>query len=147
MSGADNVMPSLKILVADDNSPICALLTGVLESVGHKVTSAADGRQALLRLRAERFDLVIAEMLLPELDGIELILEMKKEFRSTPMIATSGGGYAGPIVYLKMAKALGAAAVLKKPFGNDELFAAIATASGAPASSSIAASTPRSGSN
>jgi len=121
-------MRSLNILVVDDQSSMCDVLKAMLEEAGHGVMCAPGGRQALLLLNAQRFDLMIADILMPDYDGIELITEMKKRQLQVPVIAMSGGGHAVPSYYLDMAKRLGAAAALHKPFNRAELFAAVATA-------------------
>jgi len=120
----------LAVLVVDDEPALCALLVTMLQDAGHQTMHAANGRQALRMLKEKKFDLVICDILMPEYDGLELMMDMKKGLLSVPVVAMSGGGEAASFPYFKMAKGLGAAAVLGKPFTKDQLSAAIAEASG-----------------
>ena len=80
-----------RLLVADDNKVNRLLLTRNLELLGHSVASAENGRVALEMLRRERFDLVLLDMEMPELDGFAVLEEMKRDLvlRDTPVIVTS----------------------------------------------------------
>jgi DNA-binding NtrC family response regulator len=64
---------------------------------------------------------VITDLLMPEVDGVDLIGMMRKEGRTLPVIAMSGGGRVDPRSYLEVAKALGAFAALSKPFDLEEM--------------------------
>lgn len=120
----------LKILVVDDQPGVCTALTEILELAGHEVVCTTDGRLALTLLgtTARDSDLVIADLVMPNLDGIGLILEMNQRYPRIPVIAISGGGQGDASLYLKTAKALGAVAVVKKPFSIDVILAAVEAA-------------------
>ena len=80
-----------RLLVADDNKVNRLLLCRSLELMGHEVTSAADGRAALDKLRQERFDLLLLDLEMPELDGFALLEQRRAEpaLREVPVIVTS----------------------------------------------------------
>ena len=80
-----------RLLVADDNKVNRLLLTRNLELQGHSVASAENGRVALEMLRRDRFDLLLLDMEMPELDGFAVLAEMKKDLqlRDLPVIVTS----------------------------------------------------------
>jgi two-component system response regulator (stage 0 sporulation protein F) len=79
-----------KILVADDEAGIRALLFDVLSSEGFNVTLAKDGRESLRQMRKGHFDLLITDINMPGLDGIQLLKAMKREGRSERVIIMTG---------------------------------------------------------
>lgn len=112
------------ILVIDDDPVYTALLARELEQIGHLVSTAANGREALYRLTEMRFDLVITDILMPEMDGIEFIRRAPVGPRA-PILAISGYGSDRSINFLKVARLLGADASLRKPFSAGELHATV----------------------
>ncbi len=82
--------PLKKILVADDEAGIRALLFDVLSSEGFKVTLAKDGKESLHQMRKKRFDLLITDINMPGLDGIQVLRAMKREGRSERVIIMTG---------------------------------------------------------
>jgi sigma-B regulation protein RsbU (phosphoserine phosphatase) len=84
--------PSSTLLVVDDNSIQAYLLVEHVEHLGHQAVSAADGRQALDQLRKNRFDLVLLDVMMPEMDGYAVLEAMKSdpELRQIPVIVVSG---------------------------------------------------------
>jgi DNA-binding response OmpR family regulator len=113
------------VVVIDDNSDLLAILREALELAGYTVDVAPDGRAGLALLRARRPDLVITDIFMPELDGIETILEIRRDFPGLPIIAMSGGGTLGNMSYLPAAGQLGAVHTLSKPFDCAELVATV----------------------
>jgi CheY-like chemotaxis protein len=105
-----------KILVIDDDPHCVSLLKAVFEQSGHTVFSATNGRSGLQAACTEAFDLIITDVLMPEKDGLELIIELKKHKPDVKVIAISGGGVLQFQDCLKMAKLFGAQQVLEKPF-------------------------------
>ena len=84
-------MASLKkILVVDDEAGIRRLLFDVLSNEGFKVTLAKDGKDSLAQMRNRRFDLLITDINMPRLDGIELLKRMKKAGRRERVIVMTG---------------------------------------------------------
>ncbi len=104
------------ILVVEDDDDLRIMLKESLERRKHKITEASNGREALNKFKPSITDLVITDLLMPEQDGIGLILELRKIKPGIKVVAISGGGKIGPSNYLDMAKALGADAVFPKPF-------------------------------
>jgi len=111
------------ILIIDDEEPIRALLRTTLEAAGHEVTEAANGRIGLELYRHRPTDLVITDILMPELNGLDLLLELTREFLHAKVIAISGAG--GEQNVLDVAKLLGARRTLQKPFSMPELLDAV----------------------
>src|SRR5688572_10717672 len=111
------------ILVVDDHQPMRQVIRLLLESAGHTVVDAFNGRDARQRLQEEKFDLLITDILMPECDGIELIMDLQRDQKDLPVIAITGM-VADSELYLKVAKSLGAKGTLVKPFTEEELFAA-----------------------
>ena len=113
------------ILVIDDDESVRDSLKVLLSVHGYEVALAPDGREGLAALRRKRFDLVVTDLLMPNVDGIETIREIRKHDASLKILAMSGGDSATQFLHLPAAKALGADEILKKPFDEDSLLAAI----------------------
>lgn len=119
----------LSILIADDEEGIRNLLLHWLQRVGHFVTCVSSGQEASRLLRAQRFDLLITDVVMPDGDGFELISNFRKAQPATRILAISGGGrYLQGADCLRIAKGLGAHAVVMKPFNWDQLRTGIETA-------------------
>lgn len=117
-----------KILLIEDDQAVRETFEIILASDGHEVIIAVDGNAGIKQAAAQRFDLVITDIIMPERDGVEVINTLRKEQEDLPVIAVSGGGRSSSMDYLGIAKMLGAAAVLAKPIGAKELLAAVKTA-------------------
>jgi PAS domain S-box-containing protein len=111
-----------RILVVDDESGVRTFLQKVLADAGYAALVAEDGSRALKMVRAQKFDLVLTDLVMPEKEGIEIIQSMHKELPELKIIAMSGAFGGG---FLKMAKLLGAHATLAKPVAPDQLIAAV----------------------
>jgi CheY-like chemotaxis protein len=110
-----------KILVIDDNAQMRRTVRHVLAGGNHEVIEAADGNQGLDQFALHRPEIVITDLLMPEKEGIETIRELRRMAPALRIIAMSGGGTDNDSIFLGMAKALGADAVLAKPFRADDL--------------------------
>jgi two-component system, chemotaxis family, chemotaxis protein CheY len=116
-----------KILIIDDDASIRALLVAILEEENHELREADDGRKGLQMFREEPADLVITDVLMPEKDGVELIMELKEIDPEAKIIAMSGGGRGLDATFnLRMAKDFGAQRLMVKPFSASEALEAIA---------------------
>ncbi|MDT8400885.1 MAG: response regulator [Bacteroidales bacterium] len=104
------------ILLVEDDNDLRMMLKDALEKRKHIITEASNGREALNKFKSPVTDLVITDLLMPEQDGIGLIMELRKMQPGIKIIAISGGGKIGPSNYLNVAKTLGADAVFPKPF-------------------------------
>lgn len=113
------------VLVIDDEDLVRDTLRRALESAGIEVTVAADGREGLETYLVNPTDVVVTDILMPEKEGIETIIELKRENPEVKIVAISGGDRAGNTDFLEMAVLLGADRVLRKPFRPRELLAAI----------------------
>lgn len=111
-----------RVLVIDDNEQITSMLQEMLESEQYSVLIAASGAEGIRQLRTEPVDLVITDMLMPDMDGVEVIQEVRRLWPSMKIIAMSGGGVgATPEFYLTLARQLGAMNTMVKPFSREEL--------------------------
>jgi CheY-like chemotaxis protein len=115
----------LRILIIEDDEEIRDLLERLLTREGYAVSAAANGKQGVVAFRADPFDMVITDIIMPEKDGIEAIMDLKRERPDLKLIAISGGGRADPENYLHSAQLLGANRTLRKPFTNDAILAAV----------------------
>jgi DNA-binding NtrC family response regulator len=114
-----------RILIIDDESQIRSMLRLMLERVGYEVIEAADGMEGIRQYRDNPADLIITDLIMPNKDGIGMIIELKKEFPHVKIIAMSGGGVNRPEGYLDGAKKLGATRTLTKPIDRDEMINAV----------------------
>jgi CheY-like chemotaxis protein len=111
--------PQATILVVDDDEAMRDLLRRMLERAGFTVVTAIHGRDALERFRSQQIDAVVTDMVMPEMDGIELIRALLAERLRLPIIAVSGvDEWAN---YLRMAIDLGAKVAMQKPVRAGEL--------------------------
>ena len=110
-----------RILVIDDDPQCAPLLKTAFEQAGHTVFSATDGKSGLKTACDEAFDLIITDVLMPEKDGLELIIELKRKKPDVKVIAISGGGVLHAQDCLKMAQHFGAELVMEKPFDIKKL--------------------------
>ena len=114
------------ILVIDDEAPMRRFVVMALEKQGHVVAEAAEGAEALRVLAERRIDLVITDLLMPETDGIETIMELRRLYPAIKIIAISGGGeYQSGVGFLRAAESLGADRTLTKPFEFKQLIPAV----------------------
>jgi two-component system response regulator (stage 0 sporulation protein F) len=122
MDGQGDI-PMATILVIDDQESIRALLRVALEGAGHEVLEASNGRLGLEVYRERSADLIITDIVMPEMDGLEMMLELTRGFLNVKVIAMSGGlESAGP---LNVATLLGARQTFQKPLDMDQLLSAV----------------------
>lgn len=114
------------ILIADDEANLVRVLEQALVRAGHSIVIARDGLEALRRLALGDIELVVLDMVMPNMNGLEVIKEMQKKYPKVKIVAISGGGDGGGAEdYLDVAKHLGASCCLFKPFMLNELSAII----------------------
>ncbi|MBI3130398.1 MAG: response regulator [Acidobacteria bacterium] len=113
------------VLLVEDDPDTSETVRDMLEFLGHQVTQAANGLEALAEASHLRPDVVLTDLLMPEMDGIEVMVEFGERFQGVPILAMSAQHEAP---YLPTAHLLGARAVLAKPFGLEALRSAITTA-------------------
>lgn len=112
------------ILIVDDD-PVMRQFVEEALSTAYSITSVKNGREALNLLATQNVDLVITDLIMPEMDGIELLIALRKTRPDLKLIAISGGGILINFDSLKAAKKLGACGVLRKPFELSELRTAV----------------------
>ena len=115
-----------RILLVDDDEPFRAMLHKTLERAGYEVEDAANGNAALAAYQHHSSDLVITDLVMPDKEGLETILELRRLDAAVKIIAISGGGRMNPKVNLLMAQKLGAHMTLAKPFCQKDLLEGIA---------------------
>jgi two-component system, chemotaxis family, chemotaxis protein CheY len=110
-----------RILVVDDDSAVCRMLEMALDIAGHDVVSIMDARVAISYLESNLVDLVITDLVMPDIEGIEVIMRVSHVHPTIPIVAISGEGAEGPEEYLSIARLLGAHRTLSKPFDCRQL--------------------------
>lgn len=112
-----------RILVVDDEEDVRRVACTFLEDAGYETCEAANGVEALERLRAIPCDLVLTDLVMPEKEGAETVMEMRKSHPEIGIIAMSG--VVGAEFYLRAARMLGAGSTLLKPFTREELIESV----------------------
>jgi|GEM_PF-354759 len=119
------INPMATILLIDDEDLMRRAMRQLLVSLGHEVFEAADGRAGLALFDSRRFELVITDIVMPGMEGLQVLLELRKRHRFVKVIAMSGGGKIRMGDYLHTAKLFGADALLAKPFSSEDLEAVL----------------------
>jgi DNA-binding response OmpR family regulator len=115
-----------RILVIDDDENVRDILRRMLTRQGYEVEEAENGERGLRLYRERRADLVITDIVMPEKEGLETIMEMRQEDPEALIIVVSGGGERGSVGdYLFAAREFGARYTFEKPIPKDELLAAV----------------------
>jgi len=110
-----------KILIVDDEKPILYLLKKFLTREGFNAITTEHGKEVNNILENQNIDLVILDIIMPEVEGLEIIRAIKKTHDTIKIIAISGGGRIGPENYLKLASMIGAHYTMKKPLDLEKL--------------------------
>lgn len=113
-----------EILIIDDDRQMRRLLVRILRRASHTVLEAQNGREGIALFRRRRPALVISDIVMPDMEGIETIRELRHADQTVPIIAISGGSK--PSLYLRAATRLGATTSLEKPFAPAELIRLVA---------------------
>ncbi|MBF0183277.1 MAG: response regulator [Magnetococcales bacterium] len=114
------------IVVVDDDEVIRLLLREILQKAGHQVLEAGNGQEGLLLLQKHPVDLVITDIFMPEMDGIDLLAAILRTKPDSKIIAMSGGYKAmDPHLTLRMAQSFGALEILSKPLQADRILASV----------------------
>jgi two-component system chemotaxis response regulator CheY len=120
-SGSLSYLAMKRILLIEDDEALRSILRMSLEKMGHAVTEAGNGREAIRIFKKTSPDLVLTDLIMPEIEGLEAIRAMRRAQPELKIIAMSGGGRSDARDNLKMAKNFGATAVFAKPFSIKEL--------------------------
>jgi DNA-binding response OmpR family regulator len=121
---------AMRVLLIEDDEFFRVYARSVLESAGHEVVSAGGGREGLRLFRESGADLVVTDVFMPDVDGLDVLRRLAAESPGVRILAVSGGGRGGKMDMLPVATLFGAAGVLHKPFSGEELLAAVDQASG-----------------
>ena len=113
----------MRILVIDDDADILGILAEMLTIAGYEVVEASNGKEGVRLYRQAPFDLVVTDLVMPEKDGLEVVMELRKDFPEVKIITLSGDAYGHSS--LETSKALGAARTLRKPFTEGQLLEAV----------------------
>lgn len=114
------------ILVVDDDALVAGTVSMHLTSAGHEVVLASHGGEALAQLKQRHVDIVVTDILMPEVEGIEFVLSARRQGFGQPIIAMTGGSIrqargTKDYDYLTIARELGATRTLQKPFTRRQL--------------------------
>ena len=109
------------ILIIDDESEVRYAIRAVLEDIGHSVAEAGTGTEGLERFQEGKYDLVICDIIMPDKEGIETIVEIRQIEPDQRIVAISGGGRIKKEDYLAVAAAVGATHTISKPFDAETL--------------------------
>lgn len=114
-----------RILIVDDDEMVRGTIANMLLSAGHAVTESGDGNAGLAAAAGTAFDLALVDILMPEKEGIETIIELRRKHPALRIIGISGR--TDLVDFLRLAKELGADATLKKPIHLQELLSTVST--------------------
>jgi CheY-like chemotaxis protein len=112
-------------LVVDDDLSYRLLMRQFLELAGFAVIMESNGRFALRRLEVQKVAVLVTDLVMPEIEGLELIELVRRGFPDIRIVAVSGGGPQGDGGHLRVARLSGADATLQKPFSGTELIKAV----------------------
>jgi YesN/AraC family two-component response regulator len=113
------------VLIIEDDQFVQNMLKQTFERAGYEVATASNGRIGLQLYRCKPFDVVITDLIMPEMEGIETISSLRKGNPNVQVIAISGGGRNKPEDYLELAMKLGAKTTFTKPLDRQKLLAAV----------------------
>ena len=114
-----------KVLVIDDDKAFRDLARRMLESGGHSVIEAVDGIEGVKEFKKENPDVVVADIIMPNADGLDVIRRILDIKPKAKIIAISGGGRLLEHTYLNHAQKFGACAALEKPFAPEQILSLI----------------------
>src|SRR5258708_10331237 len=115
--------PCGRVLLIDDDAALLELMAHAFAAAGYTILTAENGRKGLAAVDAFKPDLVVTDIVMPEMEGIGAILQIRRKPRPPKIIAISGAGPGGRRDYLSWAKHLGADEVLAKPFRMSQIVA------------------------
>lgn len=115
-----------RILIIDDEQIVLEVLRKILELEGYEVVTAFNGAEGIEVFRQKPCDLVITDMVMPEKDGLQTILDLRKETPDLAVIAMSGGGTISKERYLAVAGYLDGIITITKPFSLESITGAVA---------------------
>lgn len=115
----------MNVLLIDDEPMVRKIVRKMLERAGHHVVDVENGREGLVQLEQHACELILTDIIMPEVEGIEVLTTVKAKYPQSRVIAMSGGGRTGNIDFLEIASKFGASATLHKPFTYETLLSVI----------------------
>ncbi len=112
----------------DDDPVLGGLISRGLRGLGYKVGEAVDGNKAIKALETATYDAAVIDIIMPDREGVETIIEIRARWPNIKIIAMSGGGRMDPDMFLNLANTFGADALLKKPFKLADLLVLLSPA-------------------
>ena len=119
--------PLKTILIIDDERQIRTMLRHMFEKKGYIVFEASDGGEGIRCVKQNHIDLIITDIFMPGKEGIETIIELKRDYPEITIFAITGGGSVGPETFLKITHQLGVMETFTKPIDRKALLHAIDT--------------------
>ena len=113
-----------RILLIEDDQYLCTMFAEILVQAGYEVAEATNGRMSMQRMAEKPADLIITNMVLPEMDGVEIIMAIRRRFPGAKVIAMADTLLSPAEDLLKIARMLGAQRTLAKPLLPEELLRA-----------------------
>lgn len=127
-TSAAEIPLSGRLLLVDDDVSLREFLSALLRCRGLDVTVAAHGKDAVRSLERMPIDAVVIDLFMPEMEGIETIIQLRRRWPGLPIIAISGGAVVNSHQILPVARAVGAGWTLAKPFTESHLLQTVAEA-------------------
>ncbi len=115
----------MRILLIDDDAMLRQTIRKMLESAGHEVVEAENGKAGLENFRKQPIDAVVTDIIMPQKEGIETIRDIRALDAKVRIVAISGGGRTHQMDFLNIAAKLGASTTLSKPFRKEALLACV----------------------
>jgi DNA-binding response OmpR family regulator len=136
MTAAPSTRPGFltgrNVLIVDDEPAVCEVLGQGFRLAGARTFTANDGRGALGVMERAPIDVAVVDVLMPDKDGLETMMDIRQRWPGCKVIAVTGGGRVGADIFLQLARHLGADRVFAKPLKIRDLLAAATAALGAP---------------
>lgn len=116
---------SIRVLVIDDSKVVRRTVEAMLRDAGYAALAASDGREGMEMWRETQPDLVLTDIMMPERDGIETMMEIRRHCPQAKILAMTGFSHSGSVDFGEMLRRLGADDVLIKPFNPEVLLAKV----------------------
>lgn len=113
------------VLLIDDERSILDAMEHSLTKAGYTVFSAANGEEGLTFLDSQAVDAVVTDIIMPEKEGLETIIEIRRKWPNLPIVAISGGGRTRQLHFLELSRDFGANEIMQKPFKPSQLIVSL----------------------
>lgn len=125
VAGLSGKLAMARVLIIDDDPAALRMMNRMLSEAGHEVVEAVDGVDGIRKFQSEKPDIVVTDVIMPQQEGIQTILNMRATGIKVGIIAISGGGIGKADTYLGIAEDMGADATLEKPFRAQDLLSLV----------------------